>query len=87
MSPEEIRRLIAESLGVPVETVRDDLAFGDIPEWDSLPHVELMLALEERLNVEIGPDEIVELASVELIIEFACSPAALRDRATTGTDG
>jgi acyl carrier protein len=71
MSPLEVRALIAEVLGIDTDRVRGDLAFGELPEWDSLHHVNLILALEERLGTEVGADQMVELTTVTLIEEFA----------------
>jgi acyl carrier protein len=73
VSPGEVHALIAEVLGIDIGRVKEDLAFGELPEWDSLNHVNLMLALEERLGVRIGPEQIVELTSVAVIDEFARS--------------
>ena len=66
-----IGRLVAGTLGIPVQKVRDELAFSEIAEWDSLNHVNLMIALEQTLNTEIGEDLMVELTSVRAIREFA----------------
>jgi len=71
MTPDQVHTLIAEILGIDVDRVVDQLAYGDLPEWSSLQHVNLMLALEERLRVEIGPDQMVELTSVSVIETFA----------------
>ena len=71
MTSDEVHALIAEVLGIDVADVGGDLAFGDVPEWDSLNHVNLILALEQRLDVEISPDQMVELTTVDLIEEFA----------------
>lgn len=38
------------------------------PGWDSLKHIEIMLALEEELEVEFSEDELVQLNSVDKII-------------------
>jgi acyl carrier protein len=71
MNPGEVHSLIAEVLGIDIGRVKADLAFGELPEWDSLNHVNLMLALEKRLGMEIGPEQIVELTSVAAIDELA----------------
>ena len=65
--------LISEVLGVPRQVVTDDLQFQSIPEWDSLRHVDLMLALEAQLDVEIDADQMVELSSVSAIRSFVAT--------------
>jgi citrate synthase len=63
-------QLIAEQLRVPQARVRDELAFGAIPEWDSLNHVNLMVALEAEYGVTVDEDHMVELTTVREIRTF-----------------
>jgi len=67
---EQVRGLLAEALHVPHEAVTDGLAFGDLPEWDSMGHMEVMVLLEERYGVEISADTIANLTSVEGILAY-----------------
>ena len=67
----DISRLVATTLGIPIDRVTDDLAFSEVAEWDSLNHVNLMLALETALQTEIDEDQMVELTTVKAIREFA----------------
>jgi citrate synthase len=73
-----VGKLIAGTLGISVQSVHDDLAFSDIAEWDSLNHVNLMIALEQMLNIEIGEELMVELTSVRAIRAFAAQQPAGR---------
>ena len=67
MSTTDVDRLIAETLEIPVPRVTPDLAYGSVAEWDSMNHVNLMLALEERLGTEIDADLMIELTTVAAI--------------------
>ncbi len=67
---EPLEQLIASVLSISAEQITDELAFDSIPEWDSLNHVNLMLALESGYGVEIDEDTMVELASVAAIRLF-----------------
>jgi citrate synthase len=71
MSFQEIQQIMAEVLSVPVDAITRELKFNDIREWDSLNHVNLMLALEERYGIEITEDSIIKCTSVEGICELA----------------
>lgn len=33
----------------------------NISEWDSLTHLQLIMLIEEEFNIEISPDQIVEM--------------------------
>ena len=38
----KIKKIIAENLNVSQDIITDELAVGDIPEWDSFKHIELI---------------------------------------------
>ena len=65
--PTSIDALIAQTLEIAPDQIADDLEFQGIAQWDSMRHVDLMLALEEAYGVEIDADAIVELTSVRAI--------------------
>jgi acyl carrier protein len=62
--------LLIEALQVPTDQVNADLAFGDLPQWDSMGHMEVMMFLEERFGVEINADSIAALTSVSAICRY-----------------
>ena len=68
--PPTIEALIASTLDVPVEQVTEDSDMTTITKWDSLGHINLVLAIEEAYGVVIDEDAIVELTSVRAIREF-----------------
>ena len=68
---EKIIKLIEEILQVPAGTVTKDTVIADVEKWDSLAHVMIIGALEEKLSVSIPLDEAVELTSVAEILEKA----------------
>ena len=40
-----------------------ELVRGDVPEWDSLKHMELIFVLEDNFGVQFGEDEFASLDS------------------------
>jgi acyl carrier protein len=66
----KIQELLAEAFQVSPEILTPDLEFGDIPEWDSLGHMELMMQLEDEFGIEISADTIAELISIPRITEY-----------------
>jgi citrate synthase len=66
-----LQEIIASALGVPPGRITPDLEFDSIPEWDSLNHVNLMLALENHVGTEIDADLMITLTNVRAIYEFA----------------
>jgi citrate synthase len=72
-----IDSIIAGVLGIDSKDIHDKLGYQSVPQWDSLRHVSLMLALEEAFAVEIEPDQIPVLQDVSTIREFF-SPNKIR---------
>ena len=48
-----IRDIAADVFGVPAAELPDDASNETVPGWDSLHHLELMLALEMEFGVQI----------------------------------
>lgn len=62
--------LISDTLVVPRDQVTDNFTYGDVPEWDSMGHMNLMMALEEKFNIEITAGTITNLVSIPAIIAY-----------------
>jgi acyl carrier protein len=62
-----IQTVLAEALQVPADLVTPELAMGDLPQWDSMGHMEVMMLLEQHFGVEINNDTIANLTSVPAI--------------------
>jgi acyl carrier protein len=71
--------LLAEAFQVPQAEITPELAFGDLPQWDSMGHMELMMLLEERFGIEISTETIAQLVSVPAIIQYLAYHAKERD--------
>jgi len=67
---QQIQAVLVEALQVEPELVTPELSFGDIPQWDSMGHMEVMMRLEENFGVEINPDTITNLISVPEICTY-----------------
>ena len=65
----DIKKIIAETLKVDLEIIKDDLAVGDIPEWDSLAHVRIIAALETALEIELDIEQTLDIEDVEDFID------------------
>ena len=63
----QIQAMLVEALQVPTELVTPDLTFGDLPQWDSMGHMEVMLRLEEHFGIEINNETIANLTSISAI--------------------
>lgn len=74
MSEDEIfqglKELIVEQLGVDEEKVTLESVFNDDLGADSLDVVELVMAIEEKFNIEISDEDADKLSTVQDLVEY-----------------
>ena len=66
---ERIKEIIADTLGIDIERITDDLAAGDIEEWDSVGNLTIISTIEEELEVDIPIAALYELNNIKAIVE------------------
>jgi acyl carrier protein len=67
---ERIRSTIVDQLGVPASAVTPAASFADDLDADSLDKVELILAFEEALHIEIPEKAAEQIRIVQDAIDF-----------------
>ena len=67
---DQVRSLLADALRVNLDEIGPQTEFGDLPQWDSMGHMEVMVALEKEYGVAITAESIAELTSVPAICAF-----------------
>lgn len=63
-SLEIARGLLAEAVGQDRAVIEDSAAIGALETWDSLAHMRLVLAVEERIGTTLTPQEVFEIMSL-----------------------
>jgi acyl carrier protein len=74
-TPEDVRRLLVstlEELGIPKEQITDSATISDDLGLESVAFVELQVALEDELGIEIDPVRVVELNELSAIVRYLC---------------
>jgi len=66
---ENLRNLMAEAFQVSLDEITPNSAFGDLPQWDSMGHMELIMRLEEAYGIEVSGESISELVNLPAILE------------------
>jgi len=64
---DRLRRLTAAVFGIGADVITDASSPASIEAWDSVRHIQLVLALEGEFGVAFDPDEIPALTSVGAI--------------------
>lgn len=50
--------------------LRDEMTAADVPGWDSLAHITLIMDIEEEFNLRFTVDDIADLKNVGEMIEM-----------------
>lgn len=66
----KVKEIIVEQLGVDANQVTDEASFVDDLGADSLDTVELVMALEEKFDIEIPDEDAEKISTVSDAIEY-----------------
>ncbi len=64
----KVKEIIASTLGVTIEKIEDETAIGDLVEWDSLHHIQIIAAIEKEFGFRFTPDVMMDLEDVSDIV-------------------
>jgi acyl carrier protein len=64
-----IKRVMAQVLDIPAESIDDNTSPDTVENWDSLRHMNLVMALEEAFQITFTEGQLVEMLSYPLILE------------------
>lgn len=60
---EEMREVFAAVLGCDPDTLEDGSSTQSVRGWDSVNHMQLLLALEEAFGIQFDPEEFASLTT------------------------
>ena len=60
---ERLTKVFSESFGIPSNTITDDLEYASIPQWDSVAHMALIVALEDEFDIMIETDDVIDMSN------------------------
>lgn len=65
---EKLKQILASVFNVGIDQITEDASPDSIENWDSLNHLNLVLALEEGFGVSFSEEQTVEILNYELIV-------------------
>lgn len=63
----KLKEVLSAVFEVSFESITDDSSSDTIENWDSLRHLNLIIALEEEFNVVIPDEEVGNMVNFKLI--------------------
>lgn len=68
MLKERVFKVVSQVMNVPVTEVNEQSSPETLGNWDSLQHMNLILALEEEFKTKFSDEEIVAMVTVDIIL-------------------
>jgi acyl carrier protein len=62
-----LKNTVAKVLGVNPDDINDDSSMDNLHEWDSVKHLNLVLAIEEVFGISMTEEQSLEMLSFPLI--------------------
>jgi acyl carrier protein len=67
---EHIRGIASDLFAIPAERITSDSSPDSIEAWDSIQHLNLVLAIEEKFNLQLTPEEIEQMKNIGQIAKI-----------------
>ena len=65
----KLYKILSQVLNVPLEQINNESSPDTIDGWDSLKHMNLVLAIKQEFNIQFTEEQIIEMLNVALIKE------------------
>ncbi len=73
---QRVVRVLADVFGVAAAALPPEASPATVASWDSLRHLNMVIALEEEFGVMFAADEVEQAVSVEAVCRLVASKAA-----------
>lgn len=70
---DRIKDVMAAVFEISVDEIKDDSSPHSIKSWDSIKHMNLVVALEEEFDIRFEDDEIPSLVNFNIIVATVIS--------------
>jgi len=61
---EQVRAIASDVLGVPAGKLSANSSPETVENWDSMQHLNLVLAVEEKFGIQLDPEEIEQMKNI-----------------------
>lgn len=66
----KLKKIFAKVVGVKETSIKSNTSPKNTKKWDSLAHMNLIMAFEKQFKIKFTDDEITEMLTYELIKEI-----------------
>jgi acyl carrier protein len=63
----KLKQVLADVFKIDIQSINDDTSVDNVEKWDSLNHLNLVLALEEAFDISFTEEQTIEILNYPLI--------------------
>ena len=67
---EQVRSVASDIFGIPAEKITAESSPETIENWDSMQHLNLVLAVEEKFGVQLEPEDIEQMKNIGAVAKL-----------------
>ena len=71
---DKLKEAFKEALGIDKEIINDNLKYNEIEEWDSVAHMSLIGEIEDKFDIMLDTDDIIDMSSFakakEIVLKY-----------------
>ena len=62
-----VKKIMAKVLKIDLNKISFDTSVNEVPSWDSLKHIDLIIALEKKFNIQFSDVEVPTMVNFRII--------------------
>ena len=62
-----LKKIFSNVFSIPISDISDNASPDNINKWDSIGHINFIIAIEEEFDIEFSDEEMMELLNYQLI--------------------
>lgn len=66
----QVKDLLAKVWSIDASNIPDEVSLNQFEKWDSLGHISIVLALEERFGIPVNEETVQSLDSLSAIMAY-----------------
>jgi acyl carrier protein len=67
---EQVRNVASDIFGIPADQITAESSPETIENWDSMQHLNLVLAVEEKFGVQLDPEDIEQMKNIGAVAKL-----------------
>jgi acyl carrier protein len=67
---EQVQAMASDLFGVPADQITRESSTESVEAWDSTQHLNFVLALEDKFNIQFSPEEMEQMRNIDSTVKL-----------------